>query len=133
MGGAYLGYDANDWEAIGEYYRFANRDTNAGTTYSSTAWFVQVGKTFGTLTPYARFERTSLNPEDAYFSSQRLARSYRRAVLGARYALDSRSSFKLELSATREDSQNQLDENGLSVLFPRASYRRAALQYSIAF
>jgi hypothetical protein len=133
MAGAYFGYDANDWEAIGEYYRFSNSDVETGRAYSSTAWFTQVGKTFGSWTPYGRYERASLNPQDVYFSSQELGRSYRRASVGVRYALDSRSSFKLELGATREDPLGQLDDNGLGVLFPRASYRRAAFQYSIAF
>lgn len=133
MGGAYFGYDANDWEAIGEYYRFSNGDVQTGADYSSTAWFAQVGKTFGSWTPFGRYERASLNPQDVYFSSQALGRSYRRASVGVRYALDSRSSFKLELSTTREDAVIQLDDTGLGAPFPGASYRRAAFQYSIAF
>jgi hypothetical protein len=133
MGGVYFGYDANDWEAIGEYYRFFNRDVLTGSPYGSMAWFTQVGKTFGSWTPYVRYERASLSPLDPYFTSQEFARSYRRSVVGARYALDSRASFKIELSATREDPLTQIDETGAGVLFRGASYRRASFQYSIAF
>ncbi|MEP7295983.1 MAG: hypothetical protein ABI702_07325 [Burkholderiales bacterium] len=133
MGGGYFGYDANDWEAIGEYYRFANRDAASGITYGSSAWFVQAGRSFGAWTPFARYEHTSLNPQDRYFTSQQWARSYRRSVAGARYALDGRSSFKIELSSTREAPLSQLDENGVFVQFSGASYRRLAFQYSIAF
>jgi hypothetical protein len=133
MGGAYFGYDANDWEAIGEYYRFANRDLQTQSTHGSAAGFVQIGKTFGSLTPFIRYERAALSPQDLYFTTQEMGRSYRRAAVGARYALDSRSSFKLELSATREDPLGQIDDSGFGVSFPGASYRRAAFQYSIAF
>jgi len=133
MGGAYAGYDARDWEIIAEYYRFANTDLASGRRRNSSAWFAQAGRTVGAWTPYLRYERTALDEGDAYFASQDLGRSYRRVVLGTRYALDSRSSFKAELSSTREDAMLQLDESGLGVLFPRTSYRRASFQYSIAF
>jgi hypothetical protein len=133
MAGAYLGYDVNDYEAIAEYYHFFNSDVATGTRYPSTAWFAQVGRTFGSLTPYVRYERASLNPNDPYFTSLQTGRSYRRSVAGVRYALDSRSSFKFELSDTREYSVVLIDEVGLGVPFTGASYRRAAFQYSIAF
>jgi hypothetical protein len=133
VAGGYFGYDADEWEAIGEYYSFRNADSGTAEVRSSNAWFVHVGRAFGSLTPYARYERTSLNPNDTYFSSQHAGRSYKRSVLGARYALDARSSFKLELSNTRESALMQIDENGQWVPFAGGSYRRAAFQYSIAF
>jgi len=133
MAGGYLGYDASNWEVIGEYYRFSNSDARTGISRPSNAWFAQVGKTFGSTTPYVRYESASLDPNDTYFSSQRLGRSYRRAVLGARYAVDARSSFKFELSNTSESSVVLLDENGLPIPFTGVAYRRAAIQYSIAF
>jgi hypothetical protein len=133
MGGAYFGYDADDWEAIGEYYRFSNADAAAGAGRTSQAWFVHVGRTFGSLTPFVRYEQTALDPLDNYFRSQLAGRSYKRSVVGARYALDSRSSFKLELSHTNESAAALLDESGAFVPFTGGSYRRASFQYSIAF
>jgi hypothetical protein len=132
-GGAYFGYDANDWEAIGEYYHFANLDGPTGTRYASDAWFAHVGRSFGLLTPYVRFERASLDPDDNYFRAQLSGRSYRRGVVGARYALDPRASLKLELSWTRENGLTQLDDSGGLVPFVGRRYRRTAFQYSIAF
>ena len=131
--GAYFGYDAEDWEAIGEYYSFSNVDTGSSTEHASKAWFVHVGRAFGPLTPFVRLERASLDPNDNYFRSQQAGRSYKRAVIGARYALDSRSSFKLELSSTTEAAMTQLDDNGSAVPFAGGNYRRASFQYSIAF
>jgi hypothetical protein len=133
MTGGYFGYDADDWEAIGEYYRFANSDMVGGAKHGSNAWFIHVGRMFGALTPYVRYERTALAADDAYFSSQRVGRSYKRATAGARYALDAKSSLKLEVSETSEASVLQIDQTGALVPFPAASYRRAAFQYSIAF
>lgn len=131
--GGYFGYDAADWEAIAEYYRFANVNADTGVRHGSNAWFIHLGRTFGALTPFLRIEQAVLNPEDDYFRGQRYGRSYRRQAMGARYMLDSRSSFKFEWSHTGENAMTQLDENGLPVPFAGGSYRRAAFQYSIAF
>jgi hypothetical protein len=134
MGGGYAGYEANDWESFAEYYRFADKDLLAQSgNLSSTAWFVHLGRTWGRLTPFVRFERASLDPNDNFFLSQRTGRSYRRAVAGARYALDARSSVKLELSASDEAAARLLDETGQVVTVPASRYNRAAIQYSIAF
>ncbi len=131
--GGYFGYEDSDWEAIGEYYRFNNRDVASGMPNRSSAWFAQAGRTFGLLTPFARIERASLDPDDLYFRSLLDGASYRRLAIGARYAVDPRASFKIELSTTREDAATLVDGNGLSVPRPRSAYRRASFQYSIAF
>ena len=133
MGGAYIGYDENDWEVISEYYQFKNADAAGGKTRSSRAWFAQAGRTFGSITPFVRVERTALNPDDNFFRSQKSGRSYRRDVLGLRYALDPKSSLKLEFSNTREDATVLVDETGASVPSTARSYQRAAFQYSVAF
>lgn len=133
MGGAFFGYDADDWEAIGEFYRFADTDTGTGATRSSHAGFVHISRTYGTLTPYLRYEQVGLDPADLYFASQQLGRSYKRIVAGARYAFDAKSSLKVELSNTAETSAVQVDGAGGLVPFEGTRYRRAAFQYSIAF
>ncbi|MEO8310611.1 MAG: hypothetical protein ABI520_05515 [Caldimonas sp.] len=132
MAGAYSAYDAKDWEIFAEYYRFFNRDDLSDVRHKSHAGFIHAGRTFGTLTPYLRYERVSLDPTDIYFNSQRTGRSYTRQVVGSRYALDARSSVKFELSRTDEAALNQYDGTGI-VLTPRSKYQRAAFQYSIAF
>jgi hypothetical protein len=131
--GGYAGYDENDWETFAEYYRFNNPDTTLGIKHRSTAWFVHAGHSFGQLTPYVRYEHASLDPNDPYFRSLRTGRSYDRVLLGARYALDPRSSIKFELSSTSEDAATLLDETGAAIAQPAASYRRANFQFSIAF
>jgi hypothetical protein len=133
MTGAYAGYDENDWEAIAEYYHFSNSDVAGGGSRASNAWFVQVGKTFGKLTPFVRAEDASLNEQDNFFRSQASGRSYRRAGVGLRYALDAKSSFKAEFASTREKAIEQLDENGVAAPFSAKNYKRLSLQYSVAF
>jgi hypothetical protein len=133
MAGAYIGYDENDWEALAEYYHFANSDVAGGAKRSSDAWFAQVGRTFGAITPFVRFENASLNKQDNYFRSQASGRSYSRTAAGMRYALDAKSSFKVELSDTKEKAVDQLDESGVSSPFSARAYKRLALQYSVSF
>lgn len=133
MGGAYFGYDENDWEAIGEYYHFGNSDATSGVKHSSNASFVQVGKTFTGITPFARIEKVSLDRADNYFSSQLAGRSYTRYSLGARYEIDAVSSVKIELGHTKERATVLVDDAGAAVPFAARSYRRAALQFSVAF
>jgi hypothetical protein len=131
--GMYASYEGNDWEIYSEYYHFDNEDTGSGIDHQSHAGYLHVGRTFGQLTPYLRWERSSLDPTDAYFTTQLLGRSLTRFVGGARYALDARSSFKIELGHTEEAGATLIDETGAPLPMPRARYNRAAFQYSIAF
>jgi hypothetical protein len=133
MMGAYAGYEENDWEAIAEYYRFSNSDAAGGGSRTSNAWFAQVGKTFGKLTPFVRFEDAALNANDNYFRSQESGRAYRRASVGLRYALDAKSSFKAEFGSTRENAVELLDADGASAPFSARNYKRLAVQYSVSF
>lgn len=133
MAGAYLGYDEHDWEVIAETYHFANQDLGSGTRHASRAGFVQAGRTFGLLTPFVRLEKVSLDPRDNFFRSQASGRSYRRSAFGLRYALDAKASFKVELGSTVESAADQIDEAGASLPFASRSYRRGAVQYSVAF
>jgi hypothetical protein len=131
--GGYFSYDAREWEVFGEYYRLRNADANGGPGLTSNAGFLHVGRSFGTLTPYARYERASLDPRDSYFRSLLTGRSFTHLVLGARYALDANSSLKLELRRSREAAASQFDETGAVVDVDATAYRRAMFQYSIAF
>ena len=133
MAGAYAGYDNEDWEAFAEYYGFFDVNNSDGSRHRSNVGFAHLGRTFGSWTPYARYERASIDAQDNYFNAQLTGRSYTRGVLGVRYALDARSSLKFELSSTTEPALNQRDEFGGIVFAPAVSYRRAAVQYSIAF
>jgi hypothetical protein len=133
MVGAYAGYDENDWEVVAESYRFSNADTLGGASRSSNAWFGQVGRTFGSLTPFVRLEQVALDAADKFFTSQESGRSYRRTALGMRYALDPKVSLKFELSSTREDATSLIDEAGGPMPFTARSYQRAGFQYSVSF
>ncbi len=133
MGGGYFGYDAQGWDALGEYYRFANRDLAAGTRRFSDAWYLQVGRTLGSLMPYGRYERASLDGADRFFATQLAGRSYTRSSLGARYDLDGKSALKIELGKTTEAAASLIDDTGAASVLPRARYHRTAIEYSIAF
>lgn len=133
MLGGYVGYDEDDWEVIGEYYRFRNSDLDSGKPSNSSAWFMQVGKTFDQWTPYLRAERAALQPGDRYFASQAAGRSYRRSAAGLRYVLDPRAALKLEWSWTKEAATTLIDDTGAAVPFNAAAYRRAELQYAVSF
>jgi hypothetical protein len=133
MSGGYVGYDENDWEAITEYYHFGNTDQASGKRLGSNAWFAQLGRTFGGLTPFVRTEKAALDPGDNYFRSQASGRSYTRLAAGLRYALDAKASLKLEVSRTRESTVDLLDADGATLPFAGRSYRRGSVQYSVAF
>ena len=102
--GGYFYADMANWEGIGEYYRFRNKDLSGGTgTHGSWAAFVQVGRTFLDLwTPYYRWEKADLDQSDAYFAAQESGRSYQRHVFGLRYNLNANTALKVEGNRTRE-------------------------------
>jgi hypothetical protein len=102
--GGYFYAEMNNWEGIGEYYRFRNKDLSGGTgTHPSWAAFVQVGHTFFDLwTPYYRWEKAALDQSDAYFASQDSGRTYSRHVFGLKYSLNPNTALKFEANRTKE-------------------------------
>jgi hypothetical protein len=121
--GGYFYLDRDNWEGIGEYYRFRNRDLDAGTTHSSWAAFLQLGRTLAERwTPYYRWERTALDAADPYFALQDNGNSYRRHVLGLRFALNPNAALKVEANRTRETFGEE-----------EKSYTEARAQFAVRF
>lgn len=125
MAGGSVVYQENDWEVLGEYYRFNNKD-KSGTTGSHSSWadYLQVGRAFNVLTPFLRVEKTVLSQQDNYFSMQESGQSYARQVLGLKYDLSQKSSMKLELLNSKFAG-----ESGRTA----SSYRSLLVQYAIRF
>lgn len=99
-------YLANNWEVLGEYYRFNNKTklfggTTASSSYSSWADYLQVGRNFNGVTPYLRAEKTMLNQADMYFAMQASGQSYNRQVLGVKIDLNPKAALKFELLNTK--------------------------------
>lgn len=125
ISGAYAVYQPEQWEVMGEYYRFRNQDITGNTgSHSSWAGYAQVGYNFAQWTPYTRIERTKLDQADNYFSVQESGRSYRRAVIGLRYDLDPKAVIKVELNSTRKED---LAAGAID------NYRELRMQYAIRF
>jgi hypothetical protein len=125
VAGGFVVYDQNDWEVIGEYYHFRNKDL-LGTTglHSSNAAFLQAGRLLaGKWTPYLRAERASLDQTDPYFANQDAGRSYNRQVAGIRYDLNPSTALKLEI-----DRLTQWQSDG-TILHSNG----ARVQYAVRF
>ncbi|MHB8473694.1 MAG: DUF948 domain-containing protein [Gammaproteobacteria bacterium] len=123
MYGGYTTYDENDWDVIGEYYSFHNKDLRGGTgTHSSWAGFLQVGRLMlDRWTPYVRYEKAVLDQSDNYFATQFSGRSYARGALGVRYDIEAKSALKFETDHTQ-----QKDNSG-------PNYNEFRVQYSVRF
>jgi hypothetical protein len=104
MTGGFLVYDAHDFEVIGEYYNFANKDiSNSGAeAKKSYAAVAQVGYAVREdLRPYVRYERANLDQTDSYFSQQTSSgKSYKRTTAGLRYDLNPKATVKAEYLET---------------------------------
>jgi hypothetical protein len=123
--GSSVVYLSNDWEIMGEYYHFNDKDMSGTTgTHKSWADYLQVGKSFNDLTPYVRFERTKFNQRDNYFSMQASGQSYARQALGLRYNLNQKAALKFELLNSSFKA-----EPGRTAL----GYRSFLFQYAIGF
>lgn len=133
MLGGYASYDAQGWDALGEWYRFDNRDAASGLRHVSHAGYLQLGRNIGIATPYARYERADLDGADSYFATQRFGHSYTRTSVGARFEIDARSALKAEFGDTTEAAATLIDGNGLAATLPRTRYRRFAVEYSLSF
>lgn len=122
MLGAYYNAEVGDFESLGEYYRFSNKDLSyGGGTKKSWVAFLQAGYGFGPFTPYLRWERAALDANDLYFASQAFGTSYRRTLAGVRYTINTNTVFKLEAGRTRE------------VLGEDKTYNEARAQFAVRF
>lgn len=124
VGGGSLVYLSEDWEIMGEYYGFMDKDNSSDTKYKSRAGYVQVGKSFYQFTPYLRLERTIFDQQDNYFLMQANGQSYARQALGLRYNVNPKAALKFELlnsSFATEPSRTELN------------YRSLYIQYAIGF
>ena len=120
--GVYAAYDTDRWEGIAEFHLFDNEDLTGPTgSHRSEAGFVQLGYRSGRLTPYARYERGSLQQSDPYFAAQDNGGSYYRGAVGLRFDVDLVSALKLELADTHLTDR------------VTSSYNEALLQYAIRF
>ncbi len=116
--GGYGVYSAYDWEVIGEFYQFLNRDRSGSSgTHGSTLGFLQAGRLIGSFTPYTRFEFASLDQGDNYFSKLREGHSYRRTLAGIRYDLTPKAALKLEGNHTRIMNRDRDDYFEISSQF----------------
>ncbi len=105
--GGYAFFDNDQWEAIGEYYRFRNTDLLSGSNKKLGSWagYAQLGYN---LAPrwvgFVRTEKSSLAKSDPYFNLQDSGSSYTSTAVGLRYDLDPRASIKLQLDRSREQT-----------------------------
>lgn len=105
--GAYAVYDTDRWEHLAEFYVFDDENLSGpGGSQRSEAGFIQLGYRAGWYTPYARFERASLQQSDHFFAAQRFGASYHRYAVGLRFDLDLRSALKLELAQTEDTNRD---------------------------
>ncbi|MEO8332171.1 MAG: hypothetical protein ABI479_07030 [Gallionella sp.] len=126
MAGGSVVYQGNEWEVLGEYYRFNNKD-KSGTSGSHSSWadYLQLGRTFkGRMTPFLRVEKTVLSQLDNYFSMQDNGQSYFRQVLGFKYDVNPKASLKFELMSSKFAA-----ETGRTAY----KYRSLLAQYAIRF
>ena len=108
MLGVWGAYAENDWDIMGEYYGFRNKSASGATgSHSSSASYLQVGRTFNAFTPFVRVERTSLDQNDAYFSEQESGVSYKRVAFGLRYDVNPTAAVKIEGARTRHTDRDQ--------------------------
>lgn len=123
--GGYAVFDTDAWEDIAEFYAFDNEDLSGTSgTHRSNAGFLQFGYRAPWGVPYARYERTSLDPSDNYFVAQTFldsGASYYRYALGLRLDVDLKSALKFELANTHVTDRAP------------AEYSEALLQYAVRF
>jgi len=126
MMGAYAVLETDDWQVMSEYYHFNDQDESLnGKSYSSWAGFMQAGYRINVVTPFVRYEKTSLDQNDHYFADQENGRSYQRESVGVRYDLNHQVALKAEWSHSK-DVLRQGDSTP-------ADWDRLQLQFSVAF
>ena len=110
MAGAYAAYDANDWEIFAEYYRFFDTDVLTGRRPRAMPASSTPAAVSASGLPISDTSARPLMPATSTAAASTKAACTGDTFVGSRYALDARSSVKLELSHTDEACLSQLDE-----------------------
>lgn len=112
MLGGFGYYENDNWEALGEYYHFSNRDLNSNDgSRSSWASFLQVGRNLDPgVMAFVRWEKASLDQNDSYFRALEFGSSYQRNALGLRYSLSPKAVLKVELDHTNDARAGKYNE-----------------------
>lgn len=63
----YCAFNDTDWEIMGEYFWLDHEET--GTTSRSDGWYGQIGRHFGSWTPYVRIDAVNRDDQNQYFQS----------------------------------------------------------------
>ena len=127
LGGSAV-YMGGDWEVMGEYYRFNNRDKSGTTTtpgglHKSWAGYLQAGRQLNNLTPFVRLERAVLNQEDNYFGDQETARAYSREAVGLSYSLNQKTALKFELTSSKFEADPVRGAGSFNSIFAQYAIR----------
>ena len=124
--GPYFAFNTDAWEILGEYYKFRNRDLSGTTgTHGSNAWYTQVGYNTGRVTPYARYEKATLDQTDNYFAFLNSGRAYNTGSLGLRFDLT--NSVALKFEAARSSIRN------VTIFGTNNHYNEFRTQFAIRF
>ena len=99
MFGAFAAYLNPTWEAIGEFYRSENT-LLSGPKTGMNAFFIYVGRRFGKVVPYLRYDELDFSSSDPYYPND----DTRLGLVGARYDLAAAVGFKLELQRQKSTS-----------------------------
>lgn len=96
--GGDLSYIYDKVEFISEYYKMLNPGHHAD------AYYIQLGyKVVRDITPYARYESLSVDPNDPYFAHLENNSSRHQSIAGVRYDIDElRSALKLQYRVDRK-------------------------------
>ena len=97
---AHVAYVAGGWEALGEGFAFRDAPRGAAGVAMNRSYYIQAGRAFGPVTPYARVEDTAVRDGDPYVTMIG-AGAFHRTLAGIRYALDYRSNLKAEVRVLR--------------------------------
>jgi len=109
-------YATNNFDVLGEFYFFNNKDQVGGTgSHDASAYFVQFGyRVTENLKPIYRYESVDFSATDPYFQYLGTAEGTRH-VVGLRYDLDDSNALKFEINRRQPTAPGATDETGYSV------------------
>ena len=102
--GGHVALLGGHYELISEYQRIMNHLEGDG-THANNAMFVYAGRRFGSVVPYARWDKLDFDAADPYFP----VADVQAALIGARYDFSAMGTIKLEgrQSKTAQDKNRQ--------------------------
>jgi hypothetical protein len=111
--GGHAVYDADRVHFVSELAWIRHRENGSDVLHHTIAMFAELGYALGDYTPFVRYEITSFNTPDPYFTTAGIeSQDFQRVSVGAKYVASASVAFKVQAAVTVDEADTDYNLTG---------------------